>query len=172
MERKLSQKEMSFLKELEALLLRSDAGITVLMGRVSFFIDNVEEGDCVPTEDYLDAKGLSHIIEEGKARLLSSDEENQNSNGRVRTEELRNQSSDEPVKMSVEQLIYTFRQTGVEGFVDHLIAGRWVLDVEEPGSVTYSYKVFKELVKEVSNIADMSLRTSIFKRLMSYKEIK
>lgn len=69
MKRKLSQKETNFLKELEELLSRNEASVAVLNDRVSFFIDNKEEGDCVPTESYTDAASLSRLIKKGRVRL-------------------------------------------------------------------------------------------------------
>lgn len=69
MRRKLSQKETNFLKEFEELLLRNNAAVTVLGDRVSFFIDKIEDGDCVPTESYIDAASLSRLIKKGKVRL-------------------------------------------------------------------------------------------------------
>lgn len=69
MKRKLSQKELRFLKELESLLSRNGASISTLNKRVTFFIDNVEEGDCLPTVEHVDATSLSRLIRKGKARL-------------------------------------------------------------------------------------------------------
>lgn len=69
MKRKLSQKELRFLKELESLLSRNEASISTLNKRVTFFIDNVEEGDCVPTVEHLDAASLSRLTKKGTVSL-------------------------------------------------------------------------------------------------------
>lgn len=69
MKRKLSQKEANFLKELADLLSRNDAMIAILDKRVSFFIDNVEEGDCVPIAPCIDATSLFRFTRKGEVRL-------------------------------------------------------------------------------------------------------
>lgn len=69
MKRKLSQKEANFLKELADLLSRNDAMIAILDKRVSFFIDNVEEGDCVPIASCIDATSLFRFTRKGEVRL-------------------------------------------------------------------------------------------------------
>lgn len=86
--------------------------------------------------------------------------------------ELHNSSSDEPIKMSVENLMTIQQQTSMDDFVGCLVAGRWILNTDGPGEVVYSHKLFKELLKEVSAITNKDLRTSLFEKLMKYKNIK
>ena len=45
MKRNLTYKEKKFIKELSELLYHYDASITSINQKVTFFIDNVEEGD-------------------------------------------------------------------------------------------------------------------------------
>ena len=65
MERKLSQKELTFLKDLESLLSSNNAVITVNRNHVTFFIDNTHGGDCVPLVPPVNECLLSSLTDEG-----------------------------------------------------------------------------------------------------------
>lgn len=194
MKRKLSQKETNFLKELEDLLSRNEATVAVLGGRVSFFIDNKEEGDCIPTESYVDAASLSRLIRKGKVRLDWKQPEQYSARAKA-SEDYRNelrsisarsgrrlegstisvddrtlsrsQVDDEPYKVTLAEFVQLIRQRGVQKVINDTQRGRYEIVVKKPICVSFTNEDMTGIMADICQIKDMNLRDSLITKLIS-----
>ena len=73
MKRNLTYKEKKFIKELSELLYHYDASITSINQKVTFFIDNVEEGDCVVSADMVTAQELDTMLTNDSADMTKKE---------------------------------------------------------------------------------------------------
>ena len=73
MKRNLTYKEKKFIKELSELLYHYDASITSINQKVTFFIDNVEEADCVVSADMVTAQELDTMLTNDSADMTKKE---------------------------------------------------------------------------------------------------
>lgn len=73
MKRNLTYKEKRFIMELSKLLHHYDAAITSINKRVTFFIDNEEEGDCVVSADMVNAQTLDTMLTNDSADMTKKE---------------------------------------------------------------------------------------------------